>query len=83
MKELYQSVQFAGKIIPRLYLLVTAGSCYIGTKEVRATDILGDLIQMAKAIQHPLRGLFLRYYLLKICKDKFPDKGNDYETYDY
>lgn len=62
--------------------MVTAGSCYIGTSEVRASDILGDLIQMAKAIQHPLRGLFLRYYLLKICKDKFPDRDNKYETED-
>jgi len=34
---------------------------------------------MVKGVQHPIRGLFLRYYLNKICKDKLPDKGNEYE----
>ncbi len=27
-----------------------------------------------------MRGLFLRYYLLKQMKDKLPDVGNDYEV---
>ena len=34
---------------------------------------------MVKGVQHPIRGLFLRYYLNKVCKDKLPDKGNEYE----
>ena len=79
MKELYQSVQCAGSIVPRLYLLIAAGSVYIESKEVKSTDILGDLFQMIKGCQHPIRGLFLRYYLLKTCKNKFPDDGNEYE----
>lgn len=32
-----------------------------------------------KGVQNPLRGLFCRYFLLKMIKDKFPDKGNEYE----
>mmetsp|Transcript_3112 Transcript_3112/g.1825 ORF Transcript_3112/g.1825 Transcript_3112/m.1825 type:complete len:123 (-) Transcript_3112:575-943(-) len=35
---------------------------------------------MTKGVQHPTRGLFLRYYLNKCCKDKLPDIGNEYEA---
>lgn len=33
---------------------------------------------MIKGVQHPIRGLFLRYYLLKTMKEKLPDKGSPY-----
>ena len=35
VKDLYELVQYAGNIVPRLYLLVTVGSVYIHTKQVR------------------------------------------------
>ncbi|CAG9309909.1 unnamed protein product [Blepharisma stoltei] len=76
--ELYEKVQHTISILPRLYLLITVGSVYIQTKELPAKDILKDLIEMVKGVQHPLRGLFLRYYLNKVCKDKLPDKGSDF-----
>lgn len=78
MVELYERVQHASNILPRLYLLVTVGMVYIQTKTVPAKDILRDLIEMVKGVQHPMRGLFLRYYLNKCCKDKLPDVGNEY-----
>ena len=31
---------------------------------------------MTKGVQHPVRGLFLRYYLNKMCKDKLPDSNS-------
>jgi vacuolar protein sorting-associated protein 35 len=34
---------------------------------------------MVKGVQEPTRGLFLRYYLLKMMKDILPDKGSEYE----
>jgi vacuolar protein sorting-associated protein 35 len=77
--NLYEKVQYAGNIIPRLYLLITVGSVYIQSKELPAKSILKDLIEMAKGVQMPIRGLFLRYYLNKCCKDKLPDLGNEYE----
>jgi len=41
MKDLYQSVQYCQKIIPRLYLLITAGAVYIETTtEVQSKQIL-------------------------------------------
>lgn len=34
VSDLYELVQYAGNIIPRLYLLVTVGSVYIKAKQV-------------------------------------------------
>jgi len=77
--EIYEKIQHTTNILPRLYLLVAAGSVYIKTRELTAKDVLKDLIEMIKGVQHPMRGLFLRYYLNKVCKDKLPDKGSEYE----
>ncbi|KAK4340733.1 hypothetical protein RND71_039234 [Anisodus tanguticus] len=77
--ELYELVQHAGNILPRLYLLCTVGSVYIKSKEAPAKDILKDLVEMCRGIQHPLRGLFLRSYLSQISKDKLPYIGSEYE----
>eukprot|EP00824_Muranothrix_gubernata_P024959 TRINITY_DN767_c0_g1_i1.p1 TRINITY_DN767_c0_g1~~TRINITY_DN767_c0_g1_i1.p1 ORF type:complete len:774 (+),score=187.26 TRINITY_DN767_c0_g1_i1:160-2481(+) len=79
MADLYESVQHAQHILPRLYLLITVGSVYIQTKETPAKEILKDLLEMVKAVQNPIRGLFLRYYLLKTMKDKLPDEGTEFE----
>ncbi len=79
MADLYESVQHAGNIIPRLYLLITVGSAYVKTKEAPVKLILRDLLDMVKGVQQPVRGLFLRYYLLKMMKDKLPDKGSEFE----
>jgi vacuolar protein sorting-associated protein 35 len=79
MVELYETVQHAGNIIPRLFLLITVGSVYIRTKEVPAKEILFDLVELCRGVQHPMRGLFLRNYLSSISKDKLPDLGSEYE----
>jgi vacuolar protein sorting-associated protein 35 len=81
MVELYETVQHAGNIIPRLFLLMTIGSVYIRTKEVPAKEILFDLVELCRGVQHPMRGLFLRNYLSLISKDKLPDVGSEYEGY--
>jgi len=80
MMEIYQEVQYNGSVVPRLYLLVTAGAVYIKSKEAPAKDILRDMIETVKALQHPLRGLFLRHYLAQVTRDKLPDVGTEYET---
>ena len=61
------------------YLLCTVGSVYIKSKEAPAKDILKDLVEMCRGIQHPLRGLFLRSYLSQVSRDKLPDLGSEYE----
>jgi len=73
MIELYEVVQHAGNVLPRLYLLITVGSVYIKTKQAPAKDVLKDLIEMCRGVQHPTRGLFLRHYLSEVTKDKLPD----------
>ena len=40
MQELYELVQYAGNILPRLYLLVTVGSTYIKSQDAPAKDVL-------------------------------------------
>lgn len=77
--ELYETVQHAGNIIPRLYLLTTVAAVYIRSKKAPAKDILFDLVELCRGVQHPMRGLFLRNYLSQISKDKLPDSGSEYE----
>jgi len=77
--ELYEKAQACGDVLPRLYLLVTAGAVYIKTLQAPAKDILNDLVEMAKGVQHPMRGLFLRNYLAQACRDKLPDAGSPFE----
>jgi len=77
--ELYENVQHAGNIIPRLYLLMTVASVYIKSKKAPAKDILFDLVELCRGVQHPMRGLFLRNYLSQIARDKLPDSGSEYE----
>lgn len=78
ISSLYESVQQASGIIPRIYLSITVGSVYIQSLEIKPNEMLKELIGMIKGVQNPLRGLFGRYYLLKMIKDKLPDVGNEY-----
>lgn len=77
--ELYEQVQACPQILPRLYLLICVGGVYIDSKEAPAKDILKDLIEMTKGIQHPTRGLFLRNYLSHVTKNRLPDVGSTFE----
>ncbi|KAL0438397.1 UNVERIFIED_CONTAM: Vacuolar protein sorting-associated protein 35B [Sesamum latifolium] len=77
--DLYELVQHAGNVLPRLYLLCTVGSVYIKSKEAPAKDVLKDLVEMCRAVQNPIRGLFLRSYLAQVSRDKLPDIGSEYE----
>ncbi len=71
--DLYELVQYAGNIVPRMYLLITVGLVYIKANEFSRRDILRDLVEMCRGVQHPLRGLFLRNYLLQCTRNVLPD----------
>jgi len=73
VSDLYELVQYAGNIVPRLYLLITVGVVYIKSNEYSRRDILRDLVEMCRGVQHPLRGLFLRNYLLQCTRNILPD----------
>jgi len=79
MVEIYEQVQCCANVVPRLYLLCCVGGVYITSKEAPAKDILKDLIEVIKGVQHPMRGLFLRNYLTLVSKGKLPDVGSQYE----
>ena len=76
--DLYDDVQQAQNVIPRLYLMITAGSIYMEKVPRSTRIIIYDMLGLVKAVQNPIKGLFLRNYLLKMVKDKLPDKDNVY-----
>ena len=80
MRKLYDIVQQASNIIPRLYLMIAVGSVVIENDPKQCKDIISDLLGMIKGVQSPTRGLFTRHFFMKLIKDKLPDKGNEYET---
>jgi len=51
------------------------------SNEAPAKDVLKDLVEMIRGVQHPIRGLFLRNYLTQISRDKLPDAGSPFEGY--
>jgi vacuolar protein sorting-associated protein 35 len=56
---------------------------YIKSGEAPKKDILKDLLEMANGVQHPLKGLFLRNYLLTSTKELLPiGPPNDSENGD-
>ncbi|KGN60048.1 vacuolar protein sorting-associated protein 35B isoform X1 [Cucumis sativus] len=77
--DLYELVQHAGNILPRLYLLCTVGSVYMKSKEVPAKEVLKDLVEMCRGVQHPIRGLFLRHYLAQVSRDILLDINSEGE----
>ena len=50
-------------------------------REGSRKNILRDLVEMCRGVQHPLRGLFLRNYLLQCTRLALPDTGQDTEQY--
>ncbi|XP_055388401.1 uncharacterized protein LOC129616952 [Condylostylus longicornis] len=76
LAELYESVQHAGNVLPRLYLLVCVGAACIREREIAPHETLVDLNELCKGVQHPLRGLFLRYFLVQMVKGVLPDRGD-------
>jgi len=46
---------------------------YIKFGDVAKKDVIKDLVEMCRGVQHPLRGLFLRNYLLQSTRGLLPD----------
>lgn len=69
----YELVQQSQHVLPRLYLLITVGAAYVQSGQAPAKSVMRDLVEMCAGAQHPVRGLFLRSYLMQMMKDKLPD----------
>lgn len=72
LADLYELVQYAGNIVPRLYLMITVGTVYMGIEDAPVKEIMKDMMEMSRGVQHPIRGLFLRYYLSGQARDHLP-----------
>src|SRR6201985_780322 len=77
LADLYELVQYAGNIIPRLYLMITVGTVYMSIDDAPVREILKDILEMSRGVQHPVRGLFLRYYLMGQAKPYLPKGDGD------
>ncbi|XP_014246771.1 vacuolar protein sorting-associated protein 35 isoform X2 [Cimex lectularius] len=75
--DLYEIVQYFANILPRLYLLITVGLIYMKTNPSLRPSIMKDLVEMCRGVQHPLRGLFLRNYLLQCVRNILPDTPDE------
>ena len=77
LADLYELVQYAGNIVPRLYLMITVGTVYMGIEDAPVKEIMKDMMEMSRGVQHPIRGLFLRYYLSGQARDSLPAGSGD------
>ncbi|GMM54870.1 retromer subunit [Maudiozyma humilis] len=68
LADLYELVQYAGNVVPRLYLMITVGTSYLRVPGAPREEILKDMLEMCRGVQNPMRGLFLRYYLSQRTK---------------
>lgn len=73
LADLYELVQYAGNIVPRLYLMITVGTVYMSVPDAPVKEIMKDMIEMCRGVQYPIRGLFLRYYLSQRTKSLLPE----------
>ncbi|KAJ7490029.1 vacuolar protein sorting-associated protein 35 [Mycena galericulata] len=72
LADLYELVQYAGNIIPRLYLMITVGAVYMSVPDAPVKEIMKDMMEMSRGVLHPIRGLFLRHYLSGQTRDHLP-----------
>ncbi|CCD22259.1 vacuolar protein sorting-associated protein 35 NDAI_0A01010 [Naumovozyma dairenensis CBS 421] len=77
LADLYELVQYAGNVLPRLYLMITVGASYLQCPNPPRDEILKDMMEMCRAIQNPIRGLFIRYYLSQTTKQILIQKLKD------
>nr|GAT58022.1 vacuolar protein sorting-associated protein 35 [Mycena chlorophos] len=77
LADLYELVQYAGNIIPRLYLMITVGAVYMSVPDAPVKEIMKDMMEMSRGVLHPIRGLFLRHYLSGQTRDHLPVGTDD------
>ncbi|KAK1049380.1 retromer complex subunit Vps35 [Friedmanniomyces endolithicus] len=77
LADFYELVQYAGNVVPRLYLMITVGTVYMGIEDAPVKEIMKDMMEMSRGVQHPIRGLFLRYYLSGQARDALPTGAGD------
>ena len=49
--------------------MIVIGTTYMSIEGAPTKDLMKDMIEMCHGVQHPIRGLFLRYYLSQRTKE--------------
>jgi vacuolar protein sorting-associated protein 35 len=57
--------------------MITVGTVYMGIEDAPVKEIMKDMMEMSRGVQHPVRGLFLRYYLSGQARDYLPEGNGD------
>ncbi len=52
--------------------MITVGSVYMSIPDAPIKEIMKDMMEMTRGVQHPTRGLFLRHYLSGQTRDWLP-----------
>ena len=78
--HLYTSTYETVLLIPRMYLQITIGSIVIYKHPHMCYTVLTELFTLVKTVNHPLRGLLLRSYLIQCIHPLLPDNNNKYEN---
>ena len=71
--ELYYSVQQCTKVLPRTYLMIIIGSLILENNSIDKKEILEDLLDACSNIKSPIKGLFLRSFLVKLLNNYLTD----------
>ena len=53
--------------------MITVGSAMLKFRPELTRAVLDDLVEMSRGVQHPIRGIFLRNYLLQTTRAILPD----------
>jgi vacuolar protein sorting-associated protein 35 len=53
-------------------LMMTVGTVYMSIPDAPIKEIMKDMMEMTRGVQHPTRGLFLRHYLSGMTRDHLP-----------
>ncbi|KAJ5489820.1 Vacuolar protein sorting-associated protein 35 [Penicillium expansum] len=57
--------------------MITVGTVYMSVEDAPVKEIMKDMMEMSRGVQHPIRGLFLRYYLSGQARDYLPSGTGD------
>ena len=52
--------------------MITVGTVYMSIPDAPVKEIMKDMMEMTRGVQHPTRGLFLRHYLSGMTRDHLP-----------
>ena len=70
LPALYDAVQYCPRVVARLYLQIATGVAWL--RRGAGVRVLRDLAAAVRCEQNPVRGLFVRYFLLTALREALP-----------